>query len=203
MKKAGNQVSDQAIIDSIRNNERIEPTVRYLYANYYNSLASYIRSNNGNDQDAEDIFQESIVVFMEAIRQDKFRGDSKIKTFLYAIMRNLWLNELKRRNRALQRESRYYDNNPKVEESVQTSLRETEARQQIASLVAQLGNNCQKILNLFYYQEMPMKEIYQEMGYENEQIARNMKYKCMKKMHALLDANEEMKQHFKSLFVNG
>ncbi|WPP52318.1 RNA polymerase sigma factor [Catalinimonas niigatensis] len=203
MKKAGNQVSDQDIIDSIRNKEKIEPTVHYLYVNYYDSLASYIRSNNGNDQDAEDIFQESIVVFIEAVSQGKFRGDSKIKTFLYAIMRNLWLNELKRRNRTLHRETRYYDENPKVQESVQVSLRETEAKQQIASLVAQLGNNCKKILNLFYYQDMPMKEIYQEMGYENEQIARNMKYKCMKKMHALLDANEEMKQHFKNLFVNG
>lgn len=203
MKKAGNQVSDQDIINSIRDNEKIEPTVRYLYANYYDSLASYIRSNQGNDQDAEDIFQECIVIFMEAVRHNKFRGDSKIKTFLYAIMRNLWLNELKRRNRALQRESRYYDENPKVEESAQVSLRETEAKQQLASLLTQLGDNCKKILNLFYYQDMPMKEIYLEMGYENEQIARNMKYKCMKKMHALLDANEEMKQHFKNLFVNG
>lgn len=203
MKKAANQVSDQTIIDSIRNGEKIEPTVRYLYANYFESLASYVRSNNGNDQDAEDIFQECIVVFIDTVRQGKFRGDSKVKTFLYAIMRNLWLNELKRRNRATHRETKYYDENPKIEESVHVSLRENEVKIQVASLVAQLGENCQKILNLFYYQEMPMKEIYQEMGYENEQIARNMKYKCMKKMHALLDANEDMKQHFKSLFVHG
>jgi len=203
MKKAANQVSDETIVECIRNKEKIEPIVRHLYANYYDSLASYIRSNNGNDQDAEDTFQESIVVFIETVQQGKFRGESKVKTFLYAIMRNLWLNELKRRKRALQRETRYYDENPKAEESVQVSLRESEAKKQVADLVAQLGRNCQKILNLFYYQEMPMKDIYLEMGYENEQIARNMKYKCMKKMHALLDAHDEMKQHFKNLFVNG
>lgn len=203
MKKADNQVSDQAIIESIRSNEKIEPTVRHLYANYFESLASYVRSNNGNDQDAEDIFQECIVIFIDSVQQGKFRGDSKIKTFLYAIMRNLWLNELKRRNRALHRETRYYDENPKAEESVNASINENESKKQVASLVEQLGENCQKILRLFYYQELPMKEIFQEMGYENEQIARNMKYKCMKKMHALLDANEEMKKHFKSLFVHG
>jgi RNA polymerase sigma factor (sigma-70 family) len=203
MKKAENAVSDHDILESIRSDRNLEPTVHTLYNHYFDGLAAYIRSNQGNDQDAEDFFQESIIVFIDAVKQHKFRGDSKIKTFLHAVMRNLWLNELKRRKRALHRETRYYEENPQVEDSVHQQVKENEAKLEVASLLEKLGENCQKILHLFYYLDKPMKEIYLEMGYENEQIARNMKYKCMKKMHKLLDANEDIRQHFKNLLVNG
>lgn len=203
MKKAENAVSDQEILESIRSNRNLEPSVHLLYKKYFDSLAAYIRSNQGNDQDAEDFFQECVVVFIDAVKNNKFRGDSKITTFLHAVMRNLWLNELKRRKRALNRETRYYEENPKVEESAHSSVRENEVKKEVAALLQKLGENCQKILHLLYYQDKPYKEIYLEMGYENEQIARNMKYKCMKKMHKLLDANEEIRQHFKNLLVNG
>lgn len=203
MKKADNAASELHIVESIRSDSHLEPTVRLLYNNYFDSLAAYIRSNQGNDQDAEDFFQETVVVFIDAVKNNKFRGDSKIKTFLHAVMRNLWLNELKRRKRALKRETMYYESNPKIEEGVQATLRENEVKKEVAALLDKLGANCQKILRLFYYQDKSMKEIFQEMDYENEQIARNMKYKCMKKMHKLLDEHEEIREHFKSLLVNG
>lgn len=203
MRKAGNPVSDQDIIDSIRSNQKIEPTVRYLYNAYFDSLSMYIKKNQGNDQDAEDFFQEGIVVFIDAVKQDKFRGDSKIKTFLYSVMRNLWLNELKRRKRAMERETLYYEEHPKEEEGIQALIRENEMKKAVASLLEQIGENCQKILILAIYQDKPMKEICEEMGYKNEQVARNTKSKCLKKIENLLDANEDIKQHFKSLLVNG
>lgn len=202
MKKAENAVSDEDILESIRSDRNLEPTVHLLYNYYFEGLAAYIRSNQGNDQDAEDFFQESIIVFIDAVKNDKFRGDSKIKTYLHAVMRNIWLNELKRRKRALNRETRYYEEHPQVEDSVHHQVKENEVKKEVAALLEKLGENCQKILRLFYYHDKPMKDIYLEMGYENEQIARNMKYKCMKKMHKLLDANEDIRQHFKNLLVN-
>ena len=203
MKKAENIASDQDILEVIRSGTTLRPTVQLLYNNHFDSLAAYIRSNQGTDQDAEDFFQETIVIFIDAVNNNKFRGESKVKTYLHAVMRNLWLNELKRRKRALNRETRYYEENPKVESSAQESFREHEIKEEVATLLGKLGAGCQKILHLFYYQDKSMKEIFREMDYKNEQIARNMKYKCMKEMHKLLDENEEVKKHFKNLLVNG
>ena len=203
MRKADNSVSEHDILSSIRNERNLEPTIRHLYQDYFESLASYIYSNQGNEQDTEDFFQEAIIIFIDAVKNNKFRGDSKIKTYLHAVIRNLWLNELKRRKRAINRETRYYDNNPKYDEGVQLSIQESEVKKEVANLLNKLGQNCQKILRLFYYQEKSMVEIYAEMGYENEQIARNMKYKCMKKMDTMLGENKEAAQHFKSLLISG
>ncbi len=203
MKIVSQHLTDAEVIEAVRDRKKLEEAVRYLYRAHFDSLAHFIKTNSGSEQDAEDYFQEALVVFIELVQQGKFRGDSSIKTFLYAILRNLWLNELKRRNRALHRETQYYENNEKEEASVQTGVWQNETKKQVLSLIERLGENCKKILILFYYEELPMKDIFPLMGYESEQVARNMKYKCMKKLSELLDGNEAVKQSFKNLLVNG
>lgn len=203
MTKVIQSTSDEEIVEAIRKDEKLEIFVSQLYDKYFNMISNFIRTNTGNNEDAEDLFQETIVVFIDLVRKDRFRGDSSIKTFLYAISKNLWLNELKKRNRAVFRETEYYENSEKETKAIQSGLSENEVRRQVLSFLDKLGGNCKKILILFYYEEKSMRDIFQEMNYESEQVARNMKYKCMKKLHELLDHNSHIKQSFKNLLVHG
>ena len=175
--------------------------VRYLYQAHFDSLANFIRTNSGRQEDAEDYFQETLAVFINIVRRDKFRGDSSIKTFLHSIMRNLWLNELKRRNKALIRETTYYEQSEKEVNDEQHTVHESETTRQVLGLFERLGENCKKVLVMFYYQDKSMKEISQAMNYDNEQVARNTKYKCAKKLMDLLDSNPEMKKAFRNLLT--
>ncbi|MEM8966042.1 MAG: sigma-70 family RNA polymerase sigma factor [Bacteroidota bacterium] len=202
-KKIQSVYEDQDVIEAILHSNSLDPIVRHLYRTNFDSVASYIRSNSGNDEDAEDFFQEAIVVFINIVRKGNFRGDSSIKTFLYSIARNLWRNELKRQNRALMRETNYYEQSEKEEQGIQDSISENEVKNQLLDLLEKLGDNCKKILLMFYYENLPMKEIFQHMGYETEQVARNMKYRCMNKLKELLNEHPEMKQNFRSLLANG
>jgi RNA polymerase sigma factor (sigma-70 family) len=199
MKQAEAQLSDAALVQQIKSRPDISPCVRHLYTTYFDSLHHYVINNSGSDQDAEDFFQETIVMFIDVVRRDKFRGDSSVKTFLYAILKNLWRNELKRRNRALHRETRYYEEQEETAPDVSHHLHEHETKTQLADLLKKAGEGCYKIFMLVYYREMSMEEIADEMQYKNEQIARNMHYKCKKKVHKLLDQDLALKQHFKSL----
>lgn len=202
MKIAGQSFTDAEIIEALQGKKNLDTTVRYLYRTHFDSLAHFIKTNSGNEQDAEDFFHEALVIFIELVQQGKFRGDSSIKTFLYAILRNLWLNELKKRSRTLQRETLYYDKSEKEEKDAQSGIWQNETKKQVLGLIEKLGENCKKILVLFYYEEMPMKDIFRVMGYESEQVARNTKYKCMKKLNELLDNNTAVKQLFKNFLVN-
>ena len=42
-------------------------------------------NNNGNEDDAKDIFQESIIVLYEKVKAGKFELSSKLKTFIYSV----------------------------------------------------------------------------------------------------------------------
>ena len=56
-----------------------------------------------------------------------------------------------------------------------------------------------KILLLYYYENRSMKEILSELDYENEQIVRNKKYKCMKKLEQMIEEDGTLFQHLKNL----
>lgn len=193
MKLTDQQFTDAQVIEALQDGTALEAAVRYLYQTHFDSLAYFVKHNSGSHQDAEDYFHEALVVFIELVREGKFRGQSSIKTLLYAILRNLWCNELKRKRREQHRERQYYERSEQTVKDVQQQLFNHEKEKQVLALIEQLEENYQKILLLYYYEKMPMKQIFQVMGYQNEQVARNMKYKAMKKLNQLLNSHQAVK----------
>mgnify|MGYP000856091304 CR=1 FL=1 len=194
---------DEELLQAIQNGSNIESAIRYLYRNYFDALSIYVQQNQGNSQDAEDIFQESIVAFIQMVQQNRFRGDASIKTFLFSINKNTWLNELKRRNRAGIREAKFETGKETVDEGITHYIAGREARSQVLDVMNKLGEGCKKILLAFYYENLPMKEILVTMNYENDQVLRNKKHKCMKQLEQLLTADPALAKTLKAALQYG
>jgi len=192
-------ITDQEIVSGIRDRSGLEISVRELYRNYFGLLRSYIISNNGNQQDAEDIFQEVIISFIDIVQKNKFRGESSVKTFLFSMCKHTWLNELKRRGRAQFREEKFETSRDMAEYNNSQYLSFREERHALIKLVEKLGVNCKQILLLFYYENLSMKEILKSQHYENEQVLRNKKYKCLKQLEQLINDKPSLKQTLKTL----
>src|SRR5262245_1099070 len=95
--------SDEEIITALKNERETDGAIGFIYKNYYKSLENYILNNSGSEDDAADLIQETLVAFIDVVRQDKFRGESSVKSFLYSIIRNLWLSEMRKRSNAANR----------------------------------------------------------------------------------------------------
>lgn len=190
---------DAEIVANLRSGKRMEETVKSIYRSHFEGLSRFITQNSGSRQDAEDIFQEVLVSFIELVKKDKFRGESSIKTFLFSMNRHTWLNELKRKGRAMAREERYEKGQEKVEMDTGHLLADREEKATIAALVAALGETCRTILLLFYYENLSMKEILEATDYENEQVVRNKKYKCLKQLEQMLNEKPHLKKSLKNL----
>ncbi|MDJ1471973.1 RNA polymerase sigma factor [Cytophagaceae bacterium DM2B3-1] len=201
--KIGKRYSDEEIIQLVKFGRNLEQPISYLYTEHFENLTNFIRKNKGSQQDAEDIFQETIITFVDLVEREKFRGESSIKTFLYAIARNIWLNELKKRDRMFIRDTESYEPQSKESEDLQEALIKNESKQKVLELIEQLGETCKKILVYYYYENLSMKEIYERMHYESEQVVRNQKYKCMKKLIDWIDTNPGMKNTVKELLAYG
>ena len=50
-------------------------------------------------EDARDLFQESLMVLVKNLRKEEFVLSCSVKTYLYSIMRNLWLKRLSKKNK--------------------------------------------------------------------------------------------------------
>jgi len=172
--------------------------VKTLYRNYFGLLSNYVKLNQGSAQDAEDIFQEVIISFIEIVRQDKFRGESAIKTFLYSLNRFSWLNELRKRNTTLAREDKYGNASAGFEPDVSHLMVNREAKKLVTDTIETLGETCKKILLAFYYENLTMKEILKLVRFESEQVLRNKKYKCMKSLEELFAKDPALAKQFKA-----
>ncbi|MDN3548707.1 RNA polymerase sigma factor [Mucilaginibacter aquaedulcis] len=203
MKKTVLHFSDEELIDTLKDEQVSNSVISFLYRSNYAVLSNYVRQNQGSEQDAQDIFQEVIVTFIEIVKKGKFRGESSIKTFLFTLNKYAWLNELKKRNRTVLREERYGHEMEVDEKDVSHFLVERDARKLVQSLMEKLGDACRKILTAYYYDNLPMKEILALVNYENEQVLRNKKYKCLKSLEQMLNADKALAQRFKSALTYG
>lgn len=190
---------DQEIVNNLRSGLRMDETIKAIYRNHFDGLSRYIVNNSGSTQDAEDIFQEVVVNFIELVQKDKFRGESSIKTFLFSMNRHTWLNELKRRGRAMAREEKFEKEQERTEMDHSQLMADREEKNAVAELVATLGDTCRKILTLFYYENLSMREILEATEYENEQVVRNKKYKCLKQLEQMLNQKPHLKETLKNL----
>ncbi|HEY6502981.1 MAG TPA: sigma-70 family RNA polymerase sigma factor [Chitinophagaceae bacterium] len=197
--KAVKSLSDEELVASLRSGKQVNDAIKSIYRTYFESLSWHVINNSGSSQDAEDVFQEVVVNFIDLVQKDKFRGESTIKTFLFSLNRHIWLNELKRRGRALAREERYEKEHEKAGMDVSQLIADRETKEQLVNLVTQLGETCRKILLLFYYNNLSIKEILESLDYENEQVVRNKKYKCLKQLEQMISENPLLKQTLKNL----
>ena len=195
----GKRFTDSSLIQALQSEPIPDEAIKDLYRNHYNLTAAYIRQNSGSDQDAEDIFQEVILAFIEMLKKDKFRGESSVSTFLYSVTRNIWLNELKKRGKSRQRDEIFEKGRNPLEMDVSHLIADREMKSQLMFLVDTLGDTCKKILLAFYFQNLPMKEILKSLEYENEQVVRNKKYKCLKQLEQMMTAQPGLVKSLKSL----
>lgn len=199
MIKGAESYTDAEIIDNLSHNREVDLSLKYLYRSHYEFLGRYVVNNNGSWDDAQDIFQEVMVAFINLVRAGKFRGESSIKTFLYSLNKNIWLNELKKRGRTQVREMKYETASEKTEHGASTALEAREANAGLMKVMEELGETCKKILLLYYYENQSMKEILTSLNYENEQVVRNKKYKCLKRLEELLTENKSLYHQLKNL----
>ena len=191
--------TDTTLLQTLRSGINADDAIRHLYRTQFTITSAYVKQNNGSEEDAEDIFQEVVLTFIELVKKDKFRGESSISTFLYALTRNIWLNELKKRGRAKLREENFEKTKDTTGMDVSHYIVNRELKAELMLLVNSLGESCKKILLAFYFDNLAMKEILKTTAFENEQVVRNKKYKCLKQLEQMITEKPNLSKNLKSV----
>lgn len=134
------------------------------------------------EDDAKDIFQDSVVAFYSNIISGKLTElTSNIKTYLFAIGKFKIYTHLKKnssRGNVLPLEL-INDENPIAMAEFEN---DDELHELIAVLIEKLPEKDRAILTKFYFENKSFKEIANEMGYASEEVARKKKHFSLKKL---------------------
>ena len=174
-----NHYTDEAILQGLERRDR--GVIRYVYKEYYPSIKFLIITNSGNETDAEDVFQDAMVIIFRKIIENKMILTSSFKTFLYSICRNLWLQRLDRK--LFSYEFMENENLTDMQDSIQFEMRdaENEKYRLFQKHFLKLSEDCKKILKLFM-NKVPLREIAEIMGFKTEKYAKTRKFMCKEKL---------------------
>ena len=171
-------MNDQKIIKYLKEGRRNKAFVR-LYQSFP-KVEKLILSKGGSKQEAEDIFQEALIVFYKKVIQAEFELTSSISTYLYAVVRYLWKDRLRQLNKEAYKNEEIISTLANENEIPEFIERESKFRQ-VEEVLNSIGEKCLKILQLFYYQKLSMKAIARQVDLKSERVAKNQKYKCLER----------------------
>lgn len=179
---------DDLILAEIRKNN--EAALGELYKTHYPMAVNLICSNSGTEQEAKDIYQEAVMVFYERVQQPQFELTCRIKTYLYAVCRRLWLKRLAEKKR-------FSITIPEVEtfEGIEEEIRDAEEKElnlkRMEDSLHALGDPCRSIMEDFYIHNFSMEIIREKYGYTSADNAKNQKYKCLQRLKKLFFEKQE------------
>ena len=143
-----------------------------------------VRRQGGSAQDAQDVFQDALVVFYEQAAGGTLELTVATGTYLVGIARHRWQHELRRRARLP------HEMLPDDAEALATAEPEAAAEPAFAVLdyVERLGAKCKAMLLDFYYFQQPLTQIAAANGYRSVRSATVQKFKCLERLRASVRA---------------
>ncbi len=155
-------------------------------------IENYVRYKGGSQQQAEDIFVESIILLDRSIRNDKFKGDAQLSTYLYAIAKNTWFNILRKEKKSLETvQIEGANENVSLVQNPELTFIDNELNNELNKVLALLSEKCQVILKL-WSDSVKYDEIARQLGVENNGTLRKQKLVCLRKLKDYLMAHPEL-----------
>ncbi len=175
---------DKILIEGIAAEDKY--AIEQLYKQHYNMVKTMVVTNGGSNDDAADLFQETVIVLFEKVKAGSFELTSLLKTFIYSVARRLWLKKLQQQ-RFTSSPDGLEDIMP-VEDEIENHLKIQNDFVIMESAMGKVGEPCKSLLQAYYLQKKQMNIIAQEFGYTNADNAKTQKYKCLVRLKKLFFA---------------
>jgi len=155
----------------------------FIYTQGWLFTRRFVLQNSGSEEDAKDIMQDAGLVFYKRIKEGKYQKweGASCFTYLNEISKRLWWNKLRKKARS----PREVSINPGLGDAREDNPgdeREKEARYEVLDVALnQVGEPCQDIIKLGYYEKLSHKEIAKIYGY-TEGYAKKKRHICLEKL---------------------
>lgn len=164
--------------------------IEQIYLEYKREFLLYAVSFSMGEEEALDIFQDSIIVLYENIVSGKLTTFTcSVKTYLFAIGKYKIYSSLRKKSKMATKEFSEYEFLWKEEQPVVNLQQENIQKMQLA--IQRLGDRCKTILKLFYYQNYTIDEIKHQLDYASKEVVKSQKSRCLKRLRELIDTKNK------------
>ncbi|HOY42232.1 MAG TPA: sigma-70 family RNA polymerase sigma factor [Chitinophagales bacterium] len=173
-----------SIIDLLKKND--EKTIRTFYNDHKNKFVLFAKRYNINEFDSIDVYQDAFITLIENVKRGKTDDlKSSLSTYLFGIGKFMIFQKFKKNGQlhiaddvaSIEIEEDLYS-----EDDVDLQVR------LLQNGLDKLGEQCKKVLQLFYYEEKKLDEIQEQLGYTSKDVLKSQKSRCLKQLKELIKA---------------
>lgn len=174
--------SDSLLKQKLR--EQSSEILGYVYSNYRREFIGFAIKYSIDKDKALDIYQDSVIALYQnfATKSVDLKENVSVKTYLFGIGKNKIYSELKRSKKNFN----IIDFDHEVSSTITKNDELTIQQLKLKKGLAQMGVKCKRILNLFYYRGLTIKEIVEHTLYKDENTVKSLKSRCLKKLKELI-----------------
>lgn len=167
-----------------------ERIIQTLYHSYKPKFENWLkgRYKMGNEEETGEIYQRSFTILYFNVKRGKLDDlEANIETYLYGIGK-LVIKEWWREKSAFNTTSEeIFSQDPDLFlDALGENRIDYDLQQRLTKALNMLGEPCQTILKLFYWERNSMEAIAQKTGYKNQLGAKKKKYLCLTKLKELM-----------------
>ena len=187
--------TDQEIVQGLKSGETF--AVKHLAKEFLPVISYFMSKNNGNEEDAKDVFQDALFIIIEKINNNDFNLQGALSTYLFAICKHLWLIELDKQKAAKNYQLRHLVDSMEIDSSeLGDSVFYENVFRQCFDAMDEIS---QKILKM-YWMEISPTEIAEKLGYSYGYV-RKKKSECMKELKSRIMEHPDFNELEKNLNI--
>ena len=160
--------------------------IKKIYQKFRPRIQHFITSKGGSLQDANDVFQDALVIIHRKVQSENFKLSSNFYTLLYGVCRNIWGNQLQKKSRTEVTLSEDYKYT--YEPGISQLVEKQEETRVFWEAFKQLGQDCQQLLELFFA-KVKMVDIVEQLGLSSVSYAKKRKFQCKERLVKLVKAD--------------
>jgi len=177
------KLSDSEVLHIIKSGgPRVHKVMDFIYLNSRSKIIRYVMKNGGSKEDGQDTLQDAVAAFYSNIITNKYRGESDIGGYIFGIARNIWLKSLNKKGKAKDLKKADLLKGETAEKSL-----DEDTTRHLNAVLQKMDDVCRDLLIHAFYFNYSAEELRKKFDFKNEQVARNKKYKCLKKLRELMD----------------
>ncbi|WP_299838367.1 sigma-70 family RNA polymerase sigma factor [uncultured Tenacibaculum sp.] len=159
-------------------------SLRTIYVTYRADFLKYAFTYKLSEDDALDIYHDTIIAFNKSFRQNKITvTKSSIKTYLFGIGKNKIYNHFKKQKKV----HLVKDQEEEAYESIEISETEPTVEQiALSKALEKISKTCKTLLKMFYFRNLDLEEIVSLTDYKDTNTVSSHKSRCMKKLKELV-----------------
>jgi len=165
-----------------------------LFKRYTYFIKDAIHKYSLSYEEAFDLYSDTIISAIEKIVTGSFRGDSSLKTWLYSIFHNKYVDLIRKRTtnkNSVNRVVEIPDLLMQVSDQARTIIQELIMKtdhEVLRQKLLEIGNNCKELL-LLWANDYSDREIVDLMKYKTPDVVKTTRLRCLDKLKQLYHSN--------------